>query len=167
MTELERLPVLTLLQTADSIQNPYASPKFGESQTEVKSLLKATMRLYRIMGWCGITYFLVLYLFMMISEYRAQGLEIWSTVAGTAWCGLFIAFFLYMIQTASSLGVEFDRTYRRARWLGIIVSAMFFPILTIPGILAVRRLERCRLQMQGSFPHVSIRACSGGTTTGS
>jgi hypothetical protein len=54
-----------------------------------------------------------------------------------------------MIKTAKDLAVDLDRTYRRARWLAILAAAIFFPILTIPAVLAVRRLERYRRFMAG------------------
>jgi hypothetical protein len=55
-----------------------------------------------------------------------------------------LLFFVFILRTANRLGGDFDRVYRRARWLGILAATIWFPILTIPGILALRRLERYR-----------------------
>jgi hypothetical protein len=49
-----------------------------------------------------------------------------------------------MIQTAAQLPNDFERRYRRARWLGILAGAFGFPILTIPAFIGVSRLSKYR-----------------------
>ncbi len=140
----------TLMQPIEPDENPYASPKCVESQPDADALLKATVRLYRGMGWAGIAYLLVFCPLTIVSELARQqelGETIGGAIAMTTICGLMAAFFVLVMKTADRLGVNLDRSYRRARWLGIITGAMFFPLLTIPAILAVRRLERYRKHM--------------------
>jgi hypothetical protein len=78
---------------------------------------------------------------LIVSEKR---IEFGPTIAATAIYGLHVAFFAYLIKIANQLRDQVDGTYRRARWMAILAASIFFPIMTIPGILAVRRLERYR-----------------------
>ena len=52
-----------------------------------------------------------------------------------------------MIQIGSYLGVNLEGNYRQARWMAILAAAIFFPIFTIPGMLAIGKLERYRNQL--------------------
>jgi hypothetical protein len=120
-----------------------ADPPMDADPQIDKALLRKTAKLYRGMGWAGIVYSLVCAFGMVnaLTERQPQwgealGMFIVATLAA--------AFFLFLIKTANHLGTTFDESYRRARWLGIIAATLFFPILTVPGILAVHRLERCR-----------------------
>ncbi len=57
---------------------------------------------------------------------------------------ILLAFFGAMIRTATRLPGDFERLYKRARWLGILAGAFGFPILTIPAFIGVSRLSKYR-----------------------
>jgi hypothetical protein len=102
------------------------------------------VRAFRCLGWAGVAYISLLlvvgFLFML-----AEGPPRLGIVTGMALeCGVFLAFFAHVIRTASRLGVDFAGTYRRARWMAILAASIFFPVMTIPGILAIKRLETYR-----------------------
>ena len=136
-------------ESVEPFENPYASPRSVEIQSDAETLLRATTKLYRRMGWAGATIYLVACLFNMIALSAQGQLDIGPALGMTTTCALVTAFFLLMIKTAKDLAVDVDRTYRRARWLAVLAAGLFFPILTIPAYLAVRRLERYRRFMSG------------------
>ena len=125
-------------------ENPYASPQTCDIAESADVLLRATTRMYRGIGWAGIGCCLLAYSILMASELTTGTLDWAEFLVGTTGIGLYLAFFVFVLKTASRLETRFDRTYRRARWLGILVATIFFPVLTWPGIVAVRRLERYR-----------------------
>ena len=132
------------MPAAEDIENPYASPMSVELRPDPDALLRATTSLYRGMGWFGIVYHAVVYSFAMISEGSKQRPEMPPIIGMTIVCGLMVAYFFFMIRVANRLKTNFDRNYRPTRWMGILTATIFFPMLTIPAILAVRRLERYR-----------------------
>jgi len=140
------------MESPQAAENPYASPQCVEVQDDAESLLKATTKLYRRMGWFGIAYFSFIYPFTIVGQLSEGHFEVVPAIAGTIICGLMLAFFAIMIKTAKHLADDLDRYYRRARWLGILAGALFFPILTVPAFLAVRRLERYRDFMTAQQP---------------
>lgn len=94
------------------------------------------------MAWVGITYAVIAFPVLMTAAFSERQLASGMIVLLVG-C-LMTLFFIFMAKTANGLEHDFHRHYRRARWTAIIVAALFFPIMTIPGILAVRRLERYR-----------------------
>jgi hypothetical protein len=56
----------------EPVENPYASPRSVESRSNADELLRATVRLYRGMGWAGIAYLLVVFPLTMIPEFAKQ-----------------------------------------------------------------------------------------------
>ncbi len=106
--------------------------------------------IYRRMGWCGVVWNATLYLVLLQIEFGkptrdADAIEIFI---GTIACGVVVLLFLSMVRTADGLELDFPRSYRRARWTGILAATVYFPWLTIPSYLAVRRLEEYRCNVE-------------------
>jgi hypothetical protein len=126
----------------ETIENPYALPPAFEPREDAESLLRAAMRMYRWIGWCGVAYVVIAFPVPIVTQLLQPQPNIPLVVPLLGM--LMMLFFVLMLRTASRLGHDFDRVYRRARWLAILAAAIWFPLFTIPGILAVRRLERYR-----------------------
>ncbi len=94
-----------------------------------------------------------------------DGPLIWSEIAGGAlalivWVTPLGWLFVTMIRVADVPHPEFPRHYVKARWVGIIAGALFFPLLTIPAFISVRRLSlynRLRLANSPSNSQASDR----------
>ncbi len=102
--------------------------------------------IYRRMGWCGVVWNATLYLVLLQIELGkptrdADPIEIFI---GTIACGVVVLLFLSMVRTADRLELDFQGNYQRARWMGILAAAVYFPWLTVPGCIAVRRLKEYR-----------------------
>jgi hypothetical protein len=132
------------MKAVTATENPYASPQPFEVPDSGDALLRATTRMYRGIGWAGVAYCLLVCPIAMVAQLWEPTPSLPEVLGGSTLCGLTLAFFMFVLRTANGLEVRFQRTYRRARWLGILAATMFFPLLTWPGILAVRRLERYR-----------------------
>jgi hypothetical protein len=132
------------MESPEPIENPYASPLCVEVQEDADSLLYSATRLYRITGWCGIAYVLIAYFAAVTPELFEGQLDVGFALGGAMIHSLSIGFFAIIISTANHLAADPRRYRRRARWLGILAATIFFPVLTIPAALAVRRLARCR-----------------------
>jgi hypothetical protein len=135
----------------EPVENPYASPRSVEFRSDAETLLRATTKLYARMGWAGVAYTTIVYPIGMVLELSERPVQLGPTMGGTIMCGLMLGFFVIRIKTAKDLATDLDRTYRRARWTAILAAAIFFPILTFPAVLAVRRLERYRRFMAGQI----------------
>ena len=140
------------MESPEAAENPYASPRCVDVQPDAESLLKATTRLYRGMGWFGVAYISIVYLFMTTTVLSQSRPDVLRTIPMSIGCGVMVAFFLAMVRTAKHLGTDLDRYYRRARWIAVLAAAFFFPILTVPAFLAVRRLEKYRDFMTAQQP---------------
>ena len=136
-------------ESMEPAENPYASPRSVDIREDAQTLLNATTKLYRRMGWAGVGYCLVAYPVVMITTFAQGQLDIGPAIGMTTVWALMMAFFMFMIKTAKDLAVDVERTYRRARWLAVLAAGLFFPIFAIPAYLAVRRLERYRRFMEG------------------
>lgn len=132
------------MESTEPTENPYASPLCVEVQEDADSLLYSTTRLYRFTGWCGIAYVLVVYLGVMTAELFEGWLGVAFALGGAMVQSLWIGFFAVVISTANHLAADPLRYRRRARLLGILAATIFFPVLTVPAVLAVRRLARYR-----------------------
>lgn len=129
------------MKSITAIENPYASPQFSGTDESEDRLLRAVTRMYHVIGWGG----LVFCLFAWFTKTVAQmAMHVETFDPGTLAIGLWGLFFVYVLWTARCLKKSFGKVYRRARWLAVLSAAIFFPLLTLPGILAVRRLERYR-----------------------
>ena len=131
----------------DIAENPYASPLLVEPERGVDAIRRATVRTFRCLGWAGIVYISLL-LLIAFPFVLVEGPPRFGVITGMmVESAVFLAFFAFVIRTAGRLGVDLTGTYRRARWVAILAATVFFPVLTIPGILALRRLERYRSHM--------------------
>ena len=137
--------VTSTIPPTETIENPYAAPPaVAEVPDDAEAILKATTRIYRQIGWGGVAYVAAGFTAEMISELLRSPPDRGPVAPPMIGCGLMMLFFMFVLRTASQLGRDFDRVYRRARWLGILAATIWCPISTIPGVLAVRRLERYR-----------------------
>jgi hypothetical protein len=133
----------------EATENPYASPTYDEPQVGTDALRRGTVRIYHRMGWAGVAYALLV-LIVTLCNFAEHPSEMGIAGGLLLEAALILAFFVFMINTARRLSIDVARNYRRARWLGILAASIFFPIFTIPGILAVRRLERYRTHVVAS-----------------
>ncbi|MDZ7616205.1 MAG: hypothetical protein U1E05_04325 [Patescibacteria group bacterium] len=133
----------------DAMENPYASPACADPPDAAGALREATARLFRGMGYVGVAYALFGFAMGAVVLLKVQPRDLVLLPMMLLLYGLIMAFFAWMLKTASRLTVDFKGTYRLARWLAILAASIFFPILTIPAVLAVRRLERYREQFPG------------------
>ena len=137
------------MRATELVENPYAPPMSVDLADPTEGLRRATVRMYRGMAYAGIAFILLgaveIAMIFLTERPREAGWMIGILLE----FGLFIAFFTFMLKTATRLAADLDGTYRRARWIAILAASIFFPILTIPGILAVRRLERYRTHLLG------------------
>ncbi len=117
------------------------------SRRVIEPTLRGTTMIYRRMGWSGIVWYATLYSVVMQSELSQPNCELGQILGGTFACGLVVLMFVSMLTTANRLEDQFSMYYRRARWTGILAATVFFPWLTFPGILAVRRLEKYRREL--------------------
>lgn len=136
-------------------ENPYASPKSLESPASATASLKVATRLFYWMGVFGLAYNFVFVPVAIVIGVTKDGPEFAPIVGATIWCAVNCVLFRWMMTTAKDLGKDFDATYRRARWLGIVAGTLYFPILTVPAILAIRHLESCRQALVGEPELVS------------
>lgn len=104
--------------------------------------------IYRRMGWCGVVWNATLYLVLLQFEFSKPTADSVEILIGTIACGFVVLLFFSMLRTADGLELNFPRSYRRARWTGILAATVYFPWLTIPSYLAVRRLEEYRRNVE-------------------
>ena len=129
------------MKSISSVENPCACPQSAGVDAVPSDYLR-TARSIRAhwlaygIGYCLFTWYMktMAQMTMPVRVFDPADLLI----------GLWMLFFVYVLWIAGCFKKDFGRVYRRARWLGILTAAIFFPVLTLPGILAVRRLERCR-----------------------
>ena len=120
------------------------------SQHGTEPALLRISSLYRRMGWCGVVWYATLYLLLLQIEFGkpARDADPVAVLMCTIACGVFVLLFLSMLRTADGLELDFPRNYHRAKWTGILADAVYFPWLTIPGSLVVRRLEEYRRNIE-------------------
>jgi hypothetical protein len=132
----------------------FAPARYLSSSYRAEPALFQIATIYRRMGWIGIICYVTLCSIMFqgaLKEPRPSGGE-FLAMAGLI--GLIAAFFATMLWTANRLESDFLRTYRVARWTGILVAVLYFPWLTIPGCLAVRRLAQYRRGLEMNLNRV-------------
>jgi hypothetical protein len=69
-------------ESAQPAENPYASPRSVEIRSDAQTLLNATTKLYRRMGWAGAVYCVVFYPVLMIMEFAEGRLEAPEAIGG-------------------------------------------------------------------------------------
>lgn len=117
------------------------------SSRRVEPALFKIATIYRRIGWGGIIFYLTGCAVMAQAALKDPRPPLGEILLMVGLVGLIVALFASMLWTASRLEVDFTQAYRRARWTGILVAVLYFPWLTIPGCLAVRRLEDYRRKL--------------------
>ena len=78
---------------------------------------------------------------LMANEYRRRNHDPELLIVQSVIMGLVA---VYVVWISNRLRRDFDKTYKLARWTAVIGSALFFPILTIPAVMAVSRMTKYR-----------------------
>jgi len=73
---------------------------------------------------------------------RAGSLAIAEIAGLLASCSLLVWLSITMIRLGRVSGDTFPAQYKKARWIGLIAGAVFFPILGLPAFLSIRRLTQ-------------------------
>jgi hypothetical protein len=124
---LENTPV----QTSTLQPNPYATPLTTESVRDPEWYLTSACRYFK-----GIGYVMLAYLMCVITVWGYELLTDDSMLLREKigppiiMLAMFV-FFGAMIRNATRLPHDFDRRYKRSRWLGILAGAFGFPLLSI------------------------------------
>ncbi len=140
--------------------NPYVSPIADCSPVDTtdeecaRGKMLGVIRLYWWMGLIGCAVYSVCAIGMCV-EWSLSGA---SSPAGCAMglfsCILAVATFGYSIRLANRLATRPRGLLGRARLVGIILATAWFPILTIPGIICVRRVTRYHAVYCDSTQHL-------------
>ncbi len=132
------------MERSRNMQNPYASPATFSDARQADWYLASACRYFKWIGWVVIVYMscassIALYE-LFIDELPLVG----AIIGGATMMAATLLFFGTMIRTAMRLPDDFERLYKRARWLGILAGAFGFPILTVPAFIGVSRLSKYR-----------------------
>lgn len=137
-------------------ENPFAPPEFPTVSQQPDELLKSAARILRGMGWTGLILYLVMPppIFMDLSKVKINPM---TAVMAAAIFIFVVTLFLLMIHTANFLAADFRTFYRRARWLAIIAAAIWFPWMTVPAVIVIRKLERYRSSVNSGHVEQDLR----------
>lgn len=123
------------MEPNSTINNSDAAPEASSVDQLASRLLSDAVRAYWTIARVGVV-------FCQIASLMATVMRMSKPFdPGDLAPVLWLLFFVYIACTAHSLEKNFERVYRRARWSAVIASGVFFPWLTLPGAVAVRRLE--------------------------
>lgn len=138
----------SMSEPAEPDVNPYASPLSDcpradrVDEGEARRQMLAAIRLYWWMGVVGAgAYSVVAIGFVLVWVARGK-LPAAEEVLGLATMFVSIAPFAWSIAVANRLATRPEGMLRPARWVGILLGTIWFPILTIPAVLCVRRVTR-------------------------
>jgi hypothetical protein len=124
--------------------NPYEPPQASRSPMRSAAVYpRASASIYRWVGVLGLFFYAVLGAVLLYIAERDFGRWRWNDAA--VWTLHFtfgIVFFTTCRVVAGRLVTSPARVRRPARWLGFIMAVWFFPILTIPGLFAVWKLDQ-------------------------
>lgn len=128
--------------------NPYSSPLAdcspvrGADEPDVRRQMRVVVRLYWWMGVIGIAAYSALAVgFSLGWSHRGEPLTA-ADASGLVGCAVAMAVFAASIHVANRLAARPQGVLRRARLVGIILATAWFPILTVPGLICVRRVTR-------------------------
>lgn len=111
--------------------------------------LRVATTIFRRIGWGGIVFCATIYsivLRLILSRPESQRDQN-GIVMITIWFGLHVLAFASMFTTANRLEIDSSKAHGRARWTAILLGTYLFPVLTIPLVFAVRRLEKHRREL--------------------
>ncbi len=104
--------------------------------------MRLVIRLYWWMGVIGIVPHSVLTVCLCF-DWALRGSSTTADYVGGLLVGVVqLAAFTSSIHVARRLATRPEGMLRRARLVGIILATLWFPILTVPGIICVRRVTR-------------------------
>ena len=124
--------------------NPYAAPANAEDDRHADWYLASACRYFKGIGYVVIVYLTCVMPFSLYETFADESPLLGEMIGSPVMTAATLAFFTAMIHTANRLPADFERLYRRARWLGILAGAFGFPILSIPAFIGVWRLSQCR-----------------------
>ena len=130
-------------------EKPYSPPATSiavhSNDCDPKWYLTQAQKYYRRMGVGSLAYIGFVIVFTTTRQLRQGRSDIPETVGSIVWCALLAWLFITMIRIGYIPETEFPAHYKKARWIGIIAGALFFPILGLPAYIALRRLHRHNL----------------------
>lgn len=138
------------METSQLEPNPYASPaSIIDDARQSAWYLASACRYFKRISYVMIVYWICV---IPLSLYRllnddATGMR--ELIGVPTMMAFILLFFGALLQTALRLPYDFERLYKRARWLGILAGAFGFPILTIPAFIGVSRLSKYRTLVNG------------------
>ena len=100
------------------------------------------IRLYRWMGVLGAAAYLAAAIGIGLASVHRGGFPSWESLEQMAICCIFAMAFGTSIHVAHRLATKPEGMLPYARLVGIILATAWFPILTIPGIVCVRRVTK-------------------------
>ena len=130
-------------------ENPYTAPKYVDRRDDPDTLLRSVVLLFRGMAGFGVAYELFTFTFVGVSGAASGALGIGAMLFLLGLGAVTTLIFAYVFWTTSRLQVNFARHYNRARWIAILAAVIFFPILSIPAVIALSRLENYRALIAG------------------
>lgn len=130
--------------TSFSEQNPYTAPRSTGDSRQPDWYLASACRYFKGIGYVMIAYLVCAIPFWFYGITTDESPPVPEIIGPPIMTLVMSAFFGGMIKTATQLPNDFERLYKRARWLGILAAAFGFPILTIPALIGVSRLSKYR-----------------------
>jgi len=131
--------------------NPYESPladcpPVAESDEQyVRYQMHTVVRLYWWMGVIGGGGYSLATMAVILDRIRrGASVDVEATVAWLVFSTMVVSPFVASIYVARRLAARPQGMLPRARLVGIILATAWFPILTVPGLICVRRATRYR-----------------------
>ena len=128
--------------------NPYSSPQTDCSpvtvadEQYVRRQMRLVIRLYWWMGVVGIVGYLALAIGVTLGWRYRRDPPTDAYLGILTLCVPAIAAFASSIHAANRLAIRPQGILPFARMVGLILATWWFPILTVPGIICVRRASR-------------------------
>jgi hypothetical protein len=124
--------------------NPYQPPRVPDSiAPDGAAYPRAVVTIYWWVGVLGLAFYAIFgatLLYAAVTEWRRWK---WNDALPLAVnLAIGVAFFAACVVVGNRLTTQPAHIRRPARWLGFIMAIYFFPILTIPGLLAVWKLDK-------------------------
>ena len=124
--------------------NPYAAPANSSHPRPAEWYLESACQYFRGIGWVSVIYAACVIPIPLYQLLTDKSPPLGEMVGVPTMMMVMLAFVGIMIRTAMRLPRDFERLYKRARWLCIVAAAIGFPILTIPASIVMARLGKYR-----------------------
>jgi hypothetical protein len=135
------------VETSHLQTNPYASPACPGDVRRAEWYLVSACRYFKGIGWVAVLYAACVIPMTLYKIFTEESPLLGEMIVVPTMMTAMLLFFGTMIRTAMRLPGDFERLYKRARWLGILAGAFGFPILTIPAFIGVLLTELGQTQM--------------------